>query len=56
VHGGAKLRAGINEHGLQVLVETSEDNEEHAKRRLDGLHAEARFVERLPGSTSIRVE
>src|SRR5438045_3748821 len=49
VHGGAclkprrqihqPLRGGINEHGLQVLVETSEDenNEEHAKRRLNGM-------------------
>jgi hypothetical protein len=52
VHGGAclkprrqirqPLRGGINEYGLQVLVEASEDgnNEEQAKRRLDGLHAE----------------
>ena len=36
------LWGGINEHGLQVLVETSEDentdkNEKHAKRRLDGM-------------------
>ena len=36
------LRGGVNEHGLQVLVETSEDentdkNEKHAKRRLDGM-------------------
>ena len=35
------LRGGVNEHGFQVLVETSEDentdkNEKHAKRRLDG--------------------
>src|SRR5260370_41265499 len=36
------LRGGVNEHGLQVLVETSEDestdrNEKHAKRRLHGM-------------------
>ena len=36
------LRGGVNEHGLQVLVETSEDesadkNEKHAKRRLNGM-------------------
>src|SRR6516225_9343276 len=33
------LRGGVNEHGLQVLVQTSEDestdkNEKHAQRRL----------------------
>jgi len=36
------LRGGVNEHGLQVLVETSEDestdkNEKHAKRHLHGM-------------------
>ena len=36
------LRRGVNEHGLQVLVETSEyestdQNEKHAKRRLHGM-------------------
>jgi hypothetical protein len=36
------LRGSINEHGLQVLVETSEDestdkNEKHAKRHLHGM-------------------
>ena len=36
------LRGGDNEHGFQVLVETSEDestdkNEKHAKRCLDGM-------------------
>jgi hypothetical protein len=40
------LWGGVNEHGLQVLVETSEDertdkNEQHAKCYLDGMAAVA---------------